>query len=73
MHRRPLRFLQSAAATVIGLVLLAIPALAQDTFREPGIIYLDDEKPYIQWIAGVLIVLACLLIALKNPHRSHTD
>lgn len=80
---RLLRFgwLRSVCVTAILVVLLAAPAAAQygdedeDTgpFREPGISYKTDAKPYVPWIAGTLIILACLLVAFKNPHRTHLD
>jgi hypothetical protein len=64
-----------AAMAVISLALLAPPALGQEAeekpFEEPGIQYLDRHDPYIQSIAAAFIVLACLLIAFKNPHRTH--
>jgi hypothetical protein len=64
---------------VVLLSLLGAPAgvraQQQDEkpFREPGIIFMEDRKPYIEWIAGTLIILVCLLIAFKNPHRTHLD
>ncbi len=76
MRGRPLRWLRFAAASLVfSLAVLATPVRAQDErpFQEPGISFMDPEKPYIQWLAGVLIVIACLLIAAKNPHRSHQD
>jgi len=60
-----------------GLALLAVPveARAEDEkpFEEPGIVYLPRQEPYIQWLAGGLIVVACLAVAFKNPHRTHFD
>ncbi len=66
------------SAVIVTLALLGTPlaARAQDEvqpFREPGIIFAEERKPYIEWIAGTLIILACLLVALKNPRRSHLD
>lgn len=77
MRRRPFRLLRLGVVSIIGLALLAAPAPAQEQkpppFREPGISFKTERKPYIEWIAGVLIVMACLIIAFKNPHRSHLD
>lgn len=77
MGRRWLRLAGVVPVLVLTLVLLAAPARAADDdegpFREPGIQYLERRKPYIEWIAGSLIVLACLLVAFKNPHRTHLD
>ncbi len=67
---------------VVGVVLVSLLAgspvvRAQDQeekpYHEPGIIFIEDRKPYIEWIAGTLIILVCLLVAFKNPHRSHLD
>lgn len=63
----------------LALSLLAAPAAAQNDedkplrFREPGISYKDMRKPYIEWVAGTLIVLAVLFVTFKNPHRTHLD
>lgn len=77
MRRRPFRFFRLGVVGIIGLALLTAPALAQEEkpapFREPGISFKTEQKPYIEWIAGTLIVLACLIVAFKNPHRSHLD
>ncbi len=62
---------------VVTLALFAPPAMAADDddgrYREPNISYLEFRKPYIEWIAGTLIIIACVLIAFKNPHRTHLD
>ncbi len=56
---------------------LAVPALAQqsDDADKPwlDVPALEFHKPYIQWIVGTLFVAGCLLVAFKNPHRSHLD
>ena len=66
----------SVALTV--LVLFVVPARAAEEpadkpFEEPGISYITRRDPYIEWIAGTLIILACLFVACKNPHRTHLD
>ncbi len=67
-------------ATVLvcgGLLVGSAAAQSRDEekgpFREPGITYMEHSKPYVQWLAGALIIGACLMIAFKNPHRSHLD
>jgi hypothetical protein len=75
---RQSRFRRLGGAAVVALALLGAPlsARAQDEekpFREPGIIFMDERKAYIEWIAGSLIGLVCLLVAFKNPRRSHLD
>jgi hypothetical protein len=78
MRYRWLRPVRAWLATFLIVFILAAPALAQDDdekkpFREPGIRYLEHRKPYVEWLAGSVIIIACLLIAFKNPHRSHLD
>ena len=63
---------------VVGLVsawVLVAPAWAVEDipFQEPGINYAEAGGLYIQWLAGVLFIAAVVLIAIKNPHRSHMD
>ena len=65
-----------AAGLLIGLVaptVRAADAPPDKPFEEPGITYMQRSDAYIQWIAGSLFIAACLLIAFKNPHRSHLD
>ncbi len=63
---------------VLFCAVLAAPVRAQEEeqevqFQEPGITYKAVEKPYIQWVAGLVIVLAVFAVAFKNPHRTHLD
>lgn len=61
---------------MLFVLVLATPALAAEDdgpFREPGIDYAPTQKPYVAWLAGSVIIVAFLLIAFKNPHRSHMD
>ncbi len=70
------RWMRSLAAVVLALGMWAAPAAAQDKpkkFQEPGIVYAERSAQYIQWIAGALIVAAVMVVAIKNPHRSHLD
>ncbi len=63
-------------ALLIVALACAEPALAQDeevVWRDPNISWIPASKPYIQWIAGVLLIAVFLLAAFKNPHRSHLD
>ena len=77
MRCRSLRILRWGLTTVMLVVLLAAPVQAQDEdkgpFKEPGIRYMEQRKPYIQWLAGALIIVACLFVGAKNPHRTHLD
>jgi len=62
---------------VTVLALCAGPVSAQDKdetiWREPGISYLPERSPYIEWIAATVMIIGCLLAAFKNPHRTHLD
>lgn len=42
-------------------------------WREPGITYMEYSKPWVAWTLGVAFLLAGLVLAIKNPHRSHLD
>lgn len=74
MHTLVSRLLTALTAFCL-LLSLSAPAMAQDKgpFREPNINFKDEEEPYILWGAGLLVVLACLLVPCKNPHRTHLD
>ncbi len=77
--RRPVwRRLRWLGPLVLFCAVLVTPARAQEEqpevqFQEPGITYKAVEKPYIQWVAGLAIVLAVFVVAFKNPHRTHLD
>lgn len=77
MRARRIRFLTKALSAVLLLCVSVAPARAQEEekrpLREDGIQYLQPSKPYIEWTAGTLIIIVCLLVMFKNPHRSHLD
>jgi len=77
MRARRFRFLTRLLSAVLLLGVSVAPGRAQDAeerpLREQGINYLDLNKPYIEWTAGTLIIIVCLLVMFKNPHRSHLD
>jgi hypothetical protein len=66
-----------ACVAVTFLVFLVAPARAEEPaekpFEEPGVSYEQRRDPYVEWIAGTLLGLACVFVAFKNPHRSHLD
>ena len=58
------------------MVLLSVsPALAQPEDEKPfyDVNTKEHVKPFIPWTIAVGFTAACLLIAVKNPHRSHLD
>lgn len=76
MRRFRPRWFRYLSAVILAGAMFVTPAPAQDDdgrFEEPGIMYREAQKPYIQWIAGSILTLAVLLVAFKNPHRSHLD
>ena len=77
MRARRFRFLTWLLSAVLLLGVSAAPVRAQDEedkpLRETGIHYLDNSKPYVEWLAGTLIIVVCLLVMFKNPHRTHLD
>lgn len=54
---------------------LAAPGLAQPKEEEPfyDVDVKTHVKPYVQWTVAVLFMAGCLLIAFKNPRRTHLD
>lgn len=65
-----------ALALAVLLFVAALPALAAG--EDEDLPYLDVPaltftKPWVQWLIGAGFVAVCLLIAFKNPHRSHLD
>ena len=57
-------------------IFFALPVLAQQSEEDKpwfDVPTLELQKPYIQWIFGMLFVAVSLLIAFKNPHRTHLD
>lgn len=56
-------------------LLLSVPALAQEEKLPPfyDVPSLPDSKPWLQWTIGIILILLCLMIAIRNPHRSHLD
>lgn len=79
MRNRLARLVRIAAGLVLCLVLLTPPALAQDEneFHDPAINYKNPNdfkaKMYIDGLCTTVMVVAVILIATKNPHRSHLD
>lgn len=77
MRSRLSRWARLGVVVVTVLALLPMPARAQEKeekpFEEPGITLMQRSDPYIQWIAGTVIIAACLFVAFKNPHRTHLD
>jgi hypothetical protein len=69
--------LRVGLATLLLILMLAIPARAADDekapFREPGIRYLPEGSPAITWVIATVLIAGTLFIAFKNPHRSHMD
>lgn len=69
------RWLRMLMAATLALA-MAAPAMAQsDDEDKPfyDVNVKEHTKPYIQWTVAVLFMAGVLLIAVKNPHRSHLD
>lgn len=42
-------------------------------FHDPDVAWMDQGRPWAQWLAGSLFVVGVMMLAFKNPHRSHLD
>lgn len=77
MSRRRSKLARWASAAVVGFSFLAPPAVAQESKTDPqppfDVSGLPRKKQIVPWIFAFLFVALCLLVALKNPHRSHLD
>jgi hypothetical protein len=76
MSRRFARWVRRAAVGALALAIVSPPALAQspDDKQPPyDVNGLPQSKQIVPWIFAFLFAALCLLVALKNPHRSHLD
>ena len=64
------------AIALVGLTLVAT-ASAQNNPDEDTPFYdvpvIPARSPWPQWLIGAGFVGGCVVIALKNPHRTHLD
>ena len=68
--------LRRVRASVACLVLLlsVAPAIArQDENLPPDVFGKKHVRPMVPWAIGVGFMVACLLVGVKNPRRSHLD
>ncbi len=74
-RHRPKRRL--ALALTLLLAIFAAPAFGQqdkdEDLRWYDVPALDQKRVWIPWIAAFLFTAGCVLIAFKNPHRTHLD
>ena len=77
MKRRHRRKRRVALALTLLLAIFAAPAFAQqdkdEDLRWYDVPALDQKRVWIPWIAAFLFAAGCVLIAFKNPHRTHLD
>jgi len=66
-----------ALALTLLLAIFAAPAFAQqnedDDLRWYDVPTLEQKRVWIPWVAAFLFTAGCVLIAFKNPHRTHLD
>ena len=64
-------------ALTLVLAIFAAPAFAQqnedDDLRWYDVPALEQKRIWIPWVAAFLFTAGCVLIAFKNPHRTHLD
>lgn len=77
MKRRHWRKRRLALALTLLLAIFAAPAFAQqnedDDLRWYDVPTLEQKRVWIPWVAAFLFTAGCVLIAFKNPHRTHLD
>ena len=66
------RALRRIAALALVLC-AAVPALADDAGPYYDVPVQELQSPYIQWIFLALFTVLTMLVAFKNPHRTHMD
>ena len=70
-------WIRVCVSLMLFLILFAIPGFAQNDDEDASPWYevpaLDPAKPWLQWLLVVGFGAFCVLIAMKNPHRSHLD
>lgn len=70
------RWLRWGLAAVVGLSAFAAPAYgAKDDEKLPpyDVQGLDNQRIWVPWIFAFLFAAGCVMIAFKNPHRSHLN
>lgn len=69
------RIARFGVVLLLFVIVLAQPAIAQDDEDVPyvDVPALEFTRPWIQWLFGAGFIIACMLIAFKNPHRTHLD
>ncbi len=76
MSLRRMPWISALTLTFALLVACVEPALAQEDlgpYYGKGIQTVQESKPWLQWLVGTLLIAACVLAAIKNPHRTHLD
>lgn len=81
MNQRRAKLWRWGLSGLLALLFCVAPVPAQQNeedegpYRQPGLEYRDEStsKVYLDWGLGAVIIVAMLLIAAKNPHRSHLD
>lgn len=75
MERPENRWMRLAVAFAL-IAMMFVPTAAAQSKKDPpfyDVPAITHQKPYIQWIVGAAFGIGCVLIAFKNPHRSHLD
>ena len=73
MQTRISRWGRFGLVCTLVLTLFAAPALGADEKPFCDVNTVEPVKPWLQWLVGVGFAIGCLLLAFKNPHRSHLD
>ena len=78
MPRKTLIAVAFRVLTAVSVLpMLAVTALAEkkdvESFPPYVVVGYEPGSQWIGWVLAFLFAVGCLLMAFKNPHRSHLD
>jgi uncharacterized paraquat-inducible protein A len=71
--KKAIRIAPRALPVVVVLLVLASPLFAQAPKPASTAKGLDSAKPVMEWLAGTIFLVACLVVAFKNAKRANVQ